>query len=279
MNIGELSVIPLYDGSHFECAWDMFSKTIAEALACGRDMPAAARGGAAADWNPHRDLLCPDGALELTFGGFLIPAANGRLVLVDAGIGPHAYKGATGGRLLESLAAVGLSTDDVTDVVFTHLHGDHIGFAAPYGYPTFARATYRCHSADWDYFFGSNDIISERLAGVSERIEFWDREMTIAPGVDVRPMPGHTPGTTVIVLSSGTDRGLLLGDAVHSPVELVDDAWAGMGDIDPVAASRVRSALARELEQEGSSGAGGHFPGLRFGRLWTGATGRQWAYT
>ena len=60
--------------------------------------------------------------------------------------------------------------------------------------------------------------------------------------------PGHTPGSTIIVMSSGADRAMLLGDVVHCPIELLDDEWAGMGDVDPALARRTRVALARELE-------------------------------
>ena len=62
------------------------------------------------------------------------------------------------------------------------------------------------------------------------------------------PDAGHTPGSTVVVLSSGTQRALLLGDVIHCPVELLDDEWAGMADVDPIKALQVRNSLARALE-------------------------------
>ena len=88
--------------------------------------------------------------------------------------------------------------------------------------------------------------------------------------------PGHTPGSTIIVASSGTDRALLLGDVVHCPVELLDDEWAGMGDVDPELAKRTRNALARELEGAEVPVAAAHFPGLQFGKLLIGNGKRQW---
>ena len=51
--------------------------------------------------------------------------------------------------------------------------------------------------------------------------------------------------STIVVISSGTDRAMLLGDVVHCPVELLDDEWAGMGDVDPELAKRTRNALAQ----------------------------------
>jgi hypothetical protein len=69
---------------------------------------------------------------------------------------------------------------------------------------------------------------------------------------------------------------MLLGDVVHCPVELLDDEWAGIADVDPALARRTRTALARELEGTDVPVAASHFPGLRFGRLLSGAGGRSW---
>ena len=88
--------------------------------------------------------------------------------------------------------------------------------------------------------------------------------------------PGHTPGSTVVVLSSGSEPALLLGDAVHCPVELLDDEWAGIGDVDPDLAARTRVALAREIEGNDVPVAAAHFPGLRFGRVLAAQGRRQW---
>jgi glyoxylase-like metal-dependent hydrolase (beta-lactamase superfamily II) len=88
--------------------------------------------------------------------------------------------------------------------------------------------------------------------------------------------PGHTPGSTIMVISSGTERALLLGDVVHCPVELLDDEWAGMGDVDPDLAKRTRNALARELEGTDVPAAAAHFPGLQFGKLLAARGKRQW---
>jgi hypothetical protein len=78
------------------------------------------------------------------------------------------------------------------------------------------------------------------------------------------------------VVSDGSDRALLLGDVVHCPVELLDDEWEGMGDVDPELAKRTRVALAREIEGKRVSVAAAHFPGLQFGRLLAAQGKRQW---
>ena len=96
---------------------------------------------------------------------------------------------------------------EVTDVLFTHLHFDHIGWASVDGVPTFPNATYRCDRRDWDHFVGSDDAATAQLRPVEDRFEPWDGDVTIAPGVDTRLCAGHTPGSALIVLSSGDQRG------------------------------------------------------------------------
>jgi glyoxylase-like metal-dependent hydrolase (beta-lactamase superfamily II) len=273
VQLGDLTVTPLFDGRHLSDP----ARTYA-GFAPPEDGSGGLQGIATEDWLDFGHLLTADGQLEITFGGFLVRTASGRLVLVDTGVGPQEASGLEGGKLLDSLASAGHAPGDVTDVVFTHLHRDHTGYAVRDGRATFPNATYRCDVRDWDHFVGVDEVITANVSAIANRLETWDADGTIAPGVDVRPMPGHTPGSTVVVLSSGGQRALLLGDVVHCPAELVDDEWAGMADVDPVQAKRVRNALAQELETGDTLAASGHFPGLQFGRLWRTESNRQWSY-
>jgi glyoxylase-like metal-dependent hydrolase (beta-lactamase superfamily II) len=233
------------------------------------------RGVDDADWEPHRGLLADDGMLEMALGGFLLRSAD-RVILVDAGIGVFDRGVFKGGALLDSLAALGVGPDEVTDVVFTHLHFDHTGWATVDGKPVFERATYRCDAADWDHFIPTDERATRKLAPIESRLEMWDADGPLLPGLDVRRAPGHTPGSTILVVSSGGARAMLLGDVVHCPVELLDDEWATIGDVDPAMATRTRIALARELEADDVPVAAAHFPGLQFGRLLLGEGRRSW---
>jgi glyoxylase-like metal-dependent hydrolase (beta-lactamase superfamily II) len=227
------------------------------------------------DWEPHRAFLTDDGRLELALGGFLVRSGD-RVVLVDCGVGRIDRPPFVGGRLLASLAGLGVAPEDVTDVVFTHLHFDHVGWATQQGSVVFPNATYRCDARDWAHFVGPDPGATRKLSPLEDRMAFFDRSGPLLPGVDVMAAPGHTPGSTVVVLSSGTARALLLGDVVHCPVELLDDEWAGMADVDPDLAKRTRVALARELEGADVPVAAAHFPGLQFGRLLAGEGRRSW---
>jgi glyoxylase-like metal-dependent hydrolase (beta-lactamase superfamily II) len=262
MKIGDLVVEPVFDG-------------VMKAQAT------AFKGTTEEQWAPHRRFLGADGMLEFALGGFLVRAPGDRVVLVDAGIGNRsgpALGGSgsfTGGELLNSLAAYHVRPEDVTDVVFTHLHFDHVGWASQDGALVFPNATYRCHTHDWQHF-RDNERVQAILAPIEARLTTWDSSGPLAPGLDTMNAPGHTPGSTIIVLSSGNARGLLLGDVVHCPVELLDDEWAGLGDVDPDLAKRTRNALAREIEGTDTPVAAAHFPGMVFGRLLSASGRRSW---
>ena len=210
--------------------------------------------------------------------------------LADAVIADLRLTDIAQGRLPDSLAELGVRADSVTDVVFTHLHFDHIGWASAHGEPFFANATFRCAAADLHYFLDGPDeerfvsvlygapTAGERLAPVIDRIETWEGDQTLLPGIDVRLAPGHTPGSSVIVVSDGTARALLLGDIVHCPLELMVEDFNLLVDHDQELANRVREAYARELEGSDTVAAAAHFPGLRFGRLLPGEVTRRWTF-
>jgi glyoxylase-like metal-dependent hydrolase (beta-lactamase superfamily II) len=267
--------------------------------------------------------------VESTLGAFLVRAGD-RVVLVDAGGGQPFSDGFVGpvidvddaddpiastlrsrgltdelvvrlaadfgrtridqGRLPASLEALGVQAEQITDLVFTHLHFDHIGWASAEGSAYFPNATIRCASADLAYFLAAPEEeefvgqvfralpATERLAPVLDRIETWESDQPLMPGIDVRLAPGHTPGSSVIVISDGPARALLLGDIIHCPLELMDDDFNLLVDHDQELANRVREAYARELEGSSTVAAAAHFPGLRFGRLLPSEGTRRWSF-
>jgi glyoxylase-like metal-dependent hydrolase (beta-lactamase superfamily II) len=203
-------------------------------------------------------------------------------VLIDAGAGPEL---APNSRFLDLLRAEGVPPDEVTDVLFTHLHYDHVGWATLDGGPTFPNAIYRCGRDGWTYFVEEDrDHPTERLSrplleGVAERLEPWDGDVTLWPGVDIVAAAGHTPGSSIIVLSTPEERAVLLGDVVHCPAQLLHPDWTALGDVNPQQAVATRERLAREFDDPSVHLAGAHFPGLRFGRVARGSSGRrQWAF-
>lgn len=238
------------------------------------------RGLEPGDWSAYPEHLDPDGLFRMTFGGYLV-RTDDRVVLVDVGVGPRPFAppgipAPHDGVLLESLRAQGVSPEDVTDVLLTHLHLDHIGWVSADGAPVFRQATYRVAAQELDV--AAPPPVTELMAPVHDRIETWDRDATVLPGIDVRLAPGHTAGTTVVVVSSGDDRVFLVGDVAHCPHELLFRDWAGLGDADPAAAAAARAEIAEEAELEGAYVGSTHFSGLAVGRIGRAGAGRAFSY-
>ncbi|MGD9795042.1 MAG: MBL fold metallo-hydrolase [Acidimicrobiia bacterium] len=229
-------------------------------------------------WAGHEQYLGPTGTIDIPIAAFLVRSGD-RLVLIDAALGPIDRPGMVGGALLDELAAAGVQPGDITDVVFSHLHFDHTGWATQQGRIVFPNATYRCHEADWSHFITGPEPdagATRKLTPIAERMETFVGDAVLAPGISVRHAPGHTPGSTVIVLSSGADRAVLIGDAAHCPVQLMEDEWSALYDVDPALATSTRVALMRELEGTSTLIGAPHFPELQFGRVLPGVGKRSW---
>ena len=83
-------------------------------------------------WQQHPDLLDDKGRFITSIGGFLIELGD-RNILVDAGMGPQTvdfpgFGPFKGGDFLTSLEKTGVRPDEITDLIFTHLHLDHTGW-------------------------------------------------------------------------------------------------------------------------------------------------------
>jgi glyoxylase-like metal-dependent hydrolase (beta-lactamase superfamily II) len=281
MRIGTIGVDAVLDGTGTAPAVRIY----ADATPAGT--PGPQRGGRAEDWARYPRELTADGLLEMTAGGFLIRTGD-RVALVDLGfrrfvdVDPPRMFAWTGGAFLANLAAAGVRPGDVTDVFFTHLHYDHLGWATDdAGAPIFANAEYRCHRADWAYFMPAGAAprdagIAARIGPLADRMGFWEGDETVLPGVDAIAAPGHTPGSTVFAVSSGADRLLLIGDIAHCAVELIDPQWGQLGEVDRDQARRTLAGVAAELSDGHTLGAAGHFPGLAAGRLTGPAGDRRW---
>ncbi len=229
------------------------------------------------------------GELVMTIGSYLVRDGD-RVILFDTGVGSQPTGNFIGGALRSGLLARGIALNEVTDVIFTHLHADHIGWATQNGQPLFPNATYRCDRRDWDHFVSDDyeipaweatsthpehDAARIRLAPLADHMVFWEGDAQILPGITAIDAAGHTPGTDAFLLECDGERALLLGDVVHSVHELLF-GWRFPVHDDPEAAltslARIRALL---VEQQLPCSAA-HFTGMSWGRVIDDGTRFTW---
>ncbi len=203
-----------------------------------------------------------------------------RVILFDAGSGPSFQ--ASAGQLATALEAAGLSVDDVTHVVFTHGHPDHLwGVLDDFDDPLFSNAEHMIGQQEWDYWFNPETVSSigeERAtmaAGAYRRMEILEDQITrfndgeeILPGVAARATFGHTPGHMSFEVRSGSESVMILGDAIgNHHVSFAQPTWHVGTDHEPDMAAKTRSNLLDQIAQDQMRIIGYHLPNGGLGHV------------
>ena len=267
IHVGDIDVTYLPDGEGHFVPTQMFPASDAEA------------------WENHRRWLDEDGRVVTTIGAFLIRSA-GRAVVVDLGIGATEmdipdFAWVRSGRLLESLGQAGVSPADVDTVLYTHLHSDHSGWTSGTDGLTFPNAEHLVGASEFEFWRAHTDMafappVDGVLDPLADRITVTGDGHAVAPGVTLRSTPGHTPGHQTVVVSSGDQRAIILGDIMHCPAQLTEPDWSVLFDVDAALARRTREQLLGELEGDDIPVGCGHFPEAAFGRVVRGEGKRYW---
>jgi glyoxylase-like metal-dependent hydrolase (beta-lactamase superfamily II) len=233
--IGPLTVIALQDaeGPHFDRR--------EEAL------PAATQDQWAAADTLDPGARTADGRWWLRFRSFAIRYGDsGPVTLVDAGIGPAHSLAAdwapVPGHLPEEVAAAGIDARDVTAIVLTHLHTDHIGWAVP-GDSPFTEARVIVQRADVEAYAATRqeETMLEPLRREG-RLQVVDGDTALSEGVRILSTPGHTPGHQSVLVEGGDESLLVTGDLLVHAVQLLDPALAYGHDLDADLARTSRQA-------------------------------------
>src|SRR5256885_5978808 len=273
LKVGDLELTALYDGAAvFELPW--------------LKGPKATIGGVAKTLRQDPHLL--DAADQ----GFLVNTGK-QLILVDAGAGTW-YGGKAFGRLATSLRSAGYAPEQVDLVLVTHLHSDHVGGLTTHdGDRVFPNAEVCVAKAESDFwlspeiaakapkeaqpFFESAQAIAAPYIKAGKWHTFSGSE-SIVDGMQIVPLPGHTPGHTGYEFSSKGQKILFWGDTVHAQrVQLKHPEITAVVDIDPAAAAARGNQMLPRVAREDVLIASPHllFPGL--GRVHREGKGYSWA--
>ena len=213
----------------------------------------------------------------------LVVRSGHQTILVDAGLGGQFPGFPRAGQFPQRLEAAGIELSSVTDVVITHMHMDHIGGLLIDDVKSRLRPDLRIHVCATEVdFWKSPDFsrtsmpapIPEVLQSTAaqfvkdyhNRLQTFGDEYEVAPGVVVQRTGGHTPGHSVVRVTSGGDRLTFAGDALF-PVAFDHPDWQNGFEHDPEESVRVRVRLMREAAATGEIVVATHLPFPSVGRI------------
>ncbi|WP_327232589.1 MBL fold metallo-hydrolase [Streptomyces sp. NBC_01317] len=258
-------------------------------------------------WKDHRESLVPDhlGAddtmVHVAMQTWLL-RSGGRTILVDTGVGNNKARPAVAAwdhldlDYLGNLARAGVRPEDVDLVVNTHLHVDHVGWNTRLvdgvWVPTFANATYLMPKADFEFWNpadnpsvagGVNEnVFEDSVAPVhaAGQVQLWEGSHTIDEHLSLEAAPGHTPGSSVVKLISGSERALLAGDLMHTPLQVAHPDHNSCFCEDPARARTTRRRLLGWAADVNALVLPAHFSGhsaLEVEKTGSGFTIKNWA--
>lgn len=190
-----------------------------------------------------------------------------RKILIEAGVGNHYSEKVQRNNgheetddLVKSLAEKGYSVEDITDVLFTHLHWDHCNGAviSENGQLNllFPNATHWCSKQQWEHSKISN--IRERAAYYPEILDFLktegkmqlvEEECELFPGISVRMFDGHTPGQMIPFIHSGSKTYVYMADLIPTAAN-IPIVWLASYDLYPVTAMEEKEAFLKETAEK-----------------------------
>ncbi|WP_018566590.1 MBL fold metallo-hydrolase [Streptomyces sp. PsTaAH-124] len=192
--------------------------------------------------------------------------SEGRNILVDTGAGNHKERpyaplwSHLDTDFLARLEQAGVRPEDVDLVINTHLHNDHVGWNTyledRHWVPTFPNATYLIPKTEFDFWNpdnghtprigrGHQNVFEDSVAPVHRAglTLLWEDSHRIDAGLRLEAAPGHTPGSSVLTLASGSDRAVFVGDLLHSPAQILEPDANSCFCEDPAGARATRRRI------------------------------------
>lgn len=200
------------------------------------------------------DLLkaagAPTDTVTLSVDALLVKEPK-KLVLIDTGVG---------GALQQSLAQAGYKPEEVTDILITHSHPDHMGGLVKDSKLAFPKATIRMSAAEWA-FAKKNDQLASIVKVIDGHVKTFKPGAKVASGITSVGLKGHTPGHVGYQIVSGKEKLFDIGDTVHSSIiSLAKPEWPVGFDSDASGGEKNRIETLKKLAQTNELIFAPHFP-------------------
>lgn len=212
----------------------------------------------------------PDGPLHMDYYFWVL--RNGtKTVLVDTGYHPDALRHRPGRSLLmppmDTLTMLDIGPEEVSDIVVTHLHYDHVG-----NLQSFPNARLHLQRRELEFWSGPyaekpaaaastewREIAFMKQANAEGRVELLEGDTEVLPGISAKLAPGHCPGQQVVIVEN--ERPVVLAsDAMHFYDEMrLDRPFEVFFDLEDCYQTYE---MLRSLEDEGAILVAGHDPAV-----------------
>ncbi len=219
-----------------------------------------------------------EGQASFPVNGYVIKTGS-QVILMDAGA-PSLIAPTVNG-LEDNLRAAGFDPKDITTVLMTHLHVDHIGaLLTKDGKKQFENANFVCAQAEWDYLYNDDiynsapddfrfvlDLARKSVAPYKDQQDLFTGEKELFTGITSLPLPGHTPGHTGYAIHSKGESLLIWGDVIHlTTMQFANPQWGVVFDADSEQAKKTRIAMLDRASTDHMAVAGMHidFPGFGY---------------
>lgn len=234
-----------------------------------------------------RDIL-------LTHNILLIQSVN-KNILIDAGNG--FYNNPNGGGLIRALRKINLHKEDITDIVLTHAHIDHIGGLFRKGKLAFNNAKIYLSKIEYDFWNASNSDFSKSKSKITNllalkteivqllqrmhgRLRFYKEGDNLFGCLRPILASGHTPGHHIFQYESGCVRFIHMADICHeAQFSFTHPDWGTIFDIDFELAQKTRRSLFEQVSSSNELVFGYHMPWPGFGRIEEVEGGYKWSIT
>lgn len=219
-------------------------------------------------WNRRYPSNEKNGCI-LTMRSLLISKYPEKIILVDNGAGnKHLdqlsyYNFFNLVDLEKELRKKGITPEQVTDVILTHLHFDHCGYSTRKEektgelYPSFPNATHWVSRKQWENFLHPNPLekdsyFMENMQAIADKglLRLIDTDTKLCPDIELRIFDGHTPGQLVPYITTSEQTFVFAGDVIPL-VASVSPEWISAYDTYPVTSYQEKVRMLEEAAREG----------------------------